>query len=1117
METSQSHLIVVEGTLKGQTFPLTDPGSQGPSRIIIGRDPGVDFLIDSPGVSRRHAAISIQGNQCTLEDLGSSNGTFLNGERLSQPRRLRNGDVIRLGQTVALQYQGELQEAGATMLESSPQPVEQTMLESAPLPVAPPPPPEHTALDSAPLPVAPPPVGATMIGEEPKPRFSKAATPPQLAVTIAGEAVHTFPLTQPRITIGRAEDNQIVIQSRIVSRYHAYLEKVQGAYHLIVLPDASNPVLIEGRPIEGQRELRHGDILRIGSLDPGMMVTMTYLDPTQASVSAPNAIRFGEKTLIQIGRDASNDVVLESATVSRFHAQIERVGQRHRLRDLHSGNGTFVNDQRVEESWLQPSDVVRIGPHRFVMGQDELGQQVDTHGLRVDAINLNKWVRKDLNILKNISVVFQPREFIVVVGQSGGGKSTLVDAIAGYRPATQGTVLVNGTNVYKNFDAVHNDFGYVPQRDIIHHELTVYQALDYAARLRMPRDTSKTERHERIMQVLKDLDMEHRKDLTINRLSGGQIKRVSIGVELLTQPGLFFLDEPTSGLDPGTETAFMHLMRRLADQGRTIVMVTHATKNVMLADKVVFLARGGYMAWFGPPEEALKYFDQYRTERERRAKEMEFDQIYAILDDSSKGSAQDWANRFAQHEAYQKYIVLPLQASQARTAGAAQAIAQGPALSGANETATKAKRKSHASGLHQFFILSSRNLRILTRDRTSLILMLVAPLAIAALDFVIAPLMGKAPYAYLDGDAKNGAVTLFLLTIYSLLMGGFSQMREFVKETDVYKRERLVNLKIFPYVSSKVWVALLLSFYQGACFAIIHYLAFDMPGGAVDFSLFYITLVLASLAGMMGGLLASAISPTASAAPLLMILLIVPQIVLSGALAPVPENVSFIASTRWTYESLMGITGIGADVDADPCWKLPEELRDAMTIDDKAAQGCTCMGVAVFNQDSCNFPGLGNFYKPEIDQGGPNEPVELGPKPAEPVIPPAPEAPTDKNDQVAVVQYMNSLEAYQKEVDAIQTKYKNAMKLYESQAEVYESQMADYQEAKIDYEGARAEAVNSAEGLIKNIKKEIGWAFINKNDPKIYWPWLISTWGAQSIIIAVYFLLILIIFKKKDV
>src|SRR3972149_644126 len=132
----------------------------------------------------------------------------------------------------------------------------------------------------------------------------------------------------------------------------------------------------------------------------------------------------------------------------------------------------------------------------------------------------------------------------------------------------------------------------------------------------MPADTSKEERHQRVMQVLEDLALAHRKEVQISGLRGGQQKRVSIGVELLTKPGLFFLDEPTSGLDPGTETELMQPMRRLAHQGRTIVLITHATKNVMLADGVVFLARGGYLAWFGPPNEAVAYFDQFRSERE---------------------------------------------------------------------------------------------------------------------------------------------------------------------------------------------------------------------------------------------------------------------------------------------------------------------------------------------------------------------------------------------------------------------------------------------------------------------------------------------------------------------
>ncbi len=818
---NQPKLTITKGQASGKEFAIEKDVN------ILGREPGVDFLVESPGVSRQHARLSRQGNQFTLEDLGSSNGTFVNGNRIHQPVVLNNGDEISLGQSVSLNFMDAQSQVAATMFEGSLSQADMTMLESETPDMYRDPRAreDHAREDRAREDHAREDHAATMIGEEPGGR--RVSAPPQLSIAIAGGASQTHTLTSAKVTIGRADDNQIVIHSRIVSRYHAYLERTAEGYRLVALPDAANPILLDGRPVEREHSLQHGQILRIGSLDPGLMVTLTYTNPAQAVSAETKSIRFGEKTSIQIGRDPTNDVVLDSPNVSRYHAQIERIGQRHRLRDLRSSNGTFVNDERVEEAWLQENDVVRIGRHRFVMGKDELGQEEETRGLQVDAFNLNKWVRKDLNILKDISVAFKPREFIVVVGQSGGGKTTLVDAIAGYRPATQGVVLVNGINVYKNFDAVHNDFGYVPQQDIIHRELSVYQALEYAARLRMPRDTTKAERHKRILEVLEDLDLTHRKDTPIQKLSGGQIKRVSIGVELLTQPGLFFLDEPTSGLDPGTETTFMHLMRRLADQGRTIIMVTHATKNVMLADKVVFLARGGYLAWFGPPEEALQYFDQYRSEREQRSREMEFDQIYAILDQPEKGSAEDWAKRYSEHEAYQKYIVQPLQQTQSEISQANV----GQVAASKQTKATKTKHVSNVSALRQFFILSGRNLKILSRDRTSLVLMLLAPPAIAALDLVIAPLMGRAPFEYLNGDAANAAITLFLLTIYCLLMGGFSQMREFVKETEIYKRERLVNLKIFPYVLSKVWVAMMLAFYQAAAFAIFHYLAFDMPGG----------------------------------------------------------------------------------------------------------------------------------------------------------------------------------------------------------------------------------------------------------------------------------------------
>ncbi|NJD59095.1 MAG: FHA domain-containing protein [Anaerolineae bacterium] len=1062
MNNQPTYLLVIkEGPSTGTAYPLEG------DEILLGREPTNTIQIDSPGVSRKHAHLIFQNGRYLLEDLGSSNGTSVNGERVTTPRSLNNGDIISLGKLVHMEFQAKLPLVAATMVENEFPPESGTFIEEPFEPTLI----ETTAPDEAESAIPVPDESQmTMIGQEPL--SPQVVPPPQIKVAIAGEEVKTYTLSTSRVTIGRAEDNDIVVNSRIVSRHHAILEKEKDGYILYLVPAAGNPILLDGRPLADKHKLQNGDTLRIGSLDPGMMVTMTFVDLSKAAEKEASKIRFTEKNIIQIGRDASNDVVLESPAVSRYHAQIERVGQRHRLIDLRSTNGIFVNDNRVEgEVWLQPSDVIRIGSFRFVMGEDELGQFDESRGLRVDAIDLNKWVRKDLNILKDISLAFKSREFIVVVGQSGGGKSTLVDAIAGYRPATQGVVLVNGTNIYSNFDVIQNEIGYVPQRDIIHFELTVYQALNYAAQLRMPSDTTKDERHQRILQVMEDLDLLERKDTPIHRLSGGQIKRVSIGVELLTKPGLFFLDEPTSGLDPGTETAFMHLMRRLADQGRTIVMITHATKNVMLADKVVFLARGGYVAWFGPPEEALAYFNQYRSEREQRAHEMEFDQIYAILDDPSKGKAQDWADRYIQHSAYQKYIVEPLQSVRTQ-------LMESPKEK-KKEKVSRVKARPRVSGFRQFAILSARNIKILFRDRTSLLLMFLVPVLVASLDFFLAPTMGKHLFATVGGNAKNASVVTFLLAIDCLLVGGFSQMREFVKEADVYKRERLVNLKIFPYVASKAWVAMLLSFYGAIAFTIIHFLAFDIPSTPLIMGMYFISALLAVLAGSMNGLLASSISKSPSVAPLLMILLIIPQIVLSGSLAPLPGNITAVASTRWSFQSFLGLTGIGADIASDPCWLLSKDERESMSLEQKSALGCKCVGLAIFDTNSCNFPGLGEFYKPEVDQIAPVEPAALGPEPTEPVIPPAPEPPADQTDQVAVVQYMNSLQSYQDDVKVIQDQFRSAMDLYRTQANLYTAQMEDYQSAKVSYEGARREAVNSAEALIQANIDIMGWTFVD--------------------------------------
>ena len=186
-------------------------------------------------------------------------------------------------------------------------------------------------------------------------------------------------------------------------------------------------------------------------------------------------------------------------------------------------------------------------------------------------------------------------------------------------------------------------------------------------------------------------------------------------------------------------------------------------------------------------------------------------------------------------------------------------------------------------------ILSARNLKILTRDRAGLILMLATAPLVSLLDVVLSLVMGRNPFDFNDGDAAQTIITLFLFTIYGVMVGGISQMREIVKEQEIYKRERLVNLQILPYVLSKVWIAAILALYQAIAYTVVHYLAFKMPGGAARVRSDLHHHGLATLAGMMLGLFASALAPNASSAPLLVIMLMLPQIVSGRGAGPVAD------------------------------------------------------------------------------------------------------------------------------------------------------------------------------------------------------------------------------------
>ncbi len=1082
MSDFQDFLLILKGPRSGEKIIIAD------TPLVLGRTDAANVAIHQDSVSRTHARLTRGPSGYIIEDLGSSNGTFVNDQQVQGVRSLAHGDRIGLGPEVELQLflvveQEARKEPGAPVsAEPQPEPVPAPAFEPA------------ITGKLSDRPVSKPRIqeaGRTIALDELQ---AEPVIPPQLVVTVAGQEPVIYSLTADRLRIGRLPDNDIVINNRFVSRHHADLEKRGADYYLAPSPQVSNPLLLDGAPVMESTRLQHGAKMRVGGFSAGEMVTMVFLAPMgESGADIQQVIHFDDDKVVTIGRDQENDITLDAPTVSRYHAQVEAIGQRYRIRDLRSSNGTFVNGaQIVGEAWVHPGDTIQIGPYRFAVGDHEFAQYDQSAGLKVDMIGLNKWVRKDLNIIQDISLAFQPREFIVVVGQSGGGKSSLVDAIAGYRPATHGKVIINESiDVYKQFDSIRSMIGYVPQKDIIHMELTVFQALDYAAKLRMPADTTKEERLQRIEEVMQDLDLAHRRDTQISELSGGQQKRVSIGVELLTKPGLFFLDEPTSGLDPGMETELMQLMRQLADQGRTIILITHATKNVMLADKVIFLARGGYLTWFGPPEEALTYFDQFRTERDRRTRPMEFDEIYNLLDRPELGKGSEWAERFKQHQAFRQYIAEPLDN---------KTLAHKPGEASAK---TPSKRKK-VSGLRQFTILSARNIKILTRDRFSLLLMLLSAPLMASLDFILAMGVGRNPYGFASGDFNDVIVTLIVLTNTSILVGGLALMRELVKEREIYKRERMVNLRLSSYISSKMWFALLLAIYQAGWFTLVRHLAFDMPGGEAIF-FFYVTVLLLILAGMMMGLFASAAAPNANSAPLLLILFIIPQVVLSGALVPLPDLVKAPASSRWAFQSVIAISGAGSDVVADSCWELSKEEQDALSIDQKNAR-CNCLGENALREESCSFPGLGQFYDQAIDQPDPVKPVEPGPEPALPDFPDPPSQPSDFTDPIALQNYFRRLSLYNDDVTRLQEQFEADLNLFRDQQLLYKDQVEVYTEDLTDLITKRSIAIGSAETTIRRFYDDYGWTFVNQEDRRAYLGMLFSTWGAQLLICLVFFL-----------
>jgi ABC transport system ATP-binding/permease protein len=724
-------------------------------------------------------------------------------------------------------------------------------------------------------------------------------------------------------TLGRSANNDIVIADPKTSRRHMQIVFENGAYHAIDTGSA-NGFLVNDQPVQ-RAQLQNGSVIAIGLVRiafqlgerdnanqnynkatsgnpvPGAEAVPTGLNIPPADESALPQIDLRGRPMTAIGREAdSNQIVLDHPQISRHHLQVSQQNGSYIVTDLRSTNGTFVNGQRIfAPTPLNDGDIINLGPFRFMFTAGLLYRDQQEDSVRVDVLNLSRKVASGQILLSNVSFTVLPREFVAIVGGSGTGKSTLLDAISGVRPATGGAVLYNKAEYYPQMEVYRSSIGYVPQDDIVPTELTVNKALYYAARLRLPQDTTPTELQERLDDVIDDLDLETRRDTTINLLSGGQRKRVSIGAELISKPSLFFLDEPTSGLDPGLEGRMMSLLRKLADQGRTVILITHATQNVELCDQVLFLARGGYMAFYGSPQSALEYFGVTR-----------FSEIYIKLEQEL--SPEEWAKRFVASPYYARNVGARMHAvaREAARYGVPTDNAARVPMPSADQPAPPPvvfrRSQTTLSGLRQFGLFTRRYLEILTKDtKNLLILLLQAP--IIALMMI---LVFKATDFNRPGDYNGAKTLIFLMVVVATWFGTSNAAREIVKEASIYRRERRIGLKLAPYIFSKLVVQSLLVLVQVAMLVGIVWLGLGLGSPSVE-SIFYLylTLFLTALGGVTMGLFISAATSNSDRATSFVPVALIPQIIFGGAvvsferMGKVGEWFSNLMISKWGYQA----------------------------------------------------------------------------------------------------------------------------------------------------------------------------------------------------------------------
>ncbi len=817
--------------LSGRTFNITAKG------LIVGRDQTkCQIVLADDQVSRQHAWVGLNdAGQIVLRDRESANGSFVNQKRV-QEAILKPNDLVSFGGGGKHQFRVESYAPVAVA-----PPVRKTATDADDGQV-------HTSLVSQ-ADIAAAQQQDRSVGGTVAIKLTDVMARPHVELIVDKFAVKSEDIPDEGLVVGRDPARcKMLLDHVSVSAVHAVLALKGDKVELT--DQSANGTFVNGIRVKSA-ELHDGDYITFGRYSGKSLIFRSGLDPQLKMENIDLT-----KDHLVIGRDPGCDVVIAHPVVSKKHAEIVKQNGKSLIVDLGSVNGTFVNGIRVKRHELQELDRVVIGPSELHFHGGALTHVPDRRVVRLDSVHLSFQVT-DRNtgqpklLLDDLSLVVKPKELIGLLGPSGAGKTTLMNALNGFVKPTTGKVLYNGVDLYQNLDAMKSTIGFVPQEDIMHRQLTVRRCLYYAAKLRLSDDISEDEINRRVEEMLDTLKLDpQRWDNPVSTLSGGQRKRVSLGIELLPKPGVLFLDEPTAGLDPRTETLMMMLFRQLANQGSTIIITTHLLGSFGVLDKVVVMVQGR-LAYYGPGTKFLEYFKA----------ETPPDVYDDLTDNNTVPYALELKKKFQASPLFQNLVVEP-QRNIPANAGAA---------TGGQEHARQEKRFS----LRQFGTLLQRTWELKFSDRgQTLLLFGQAPLVA-----VLVALMASGP---------NQVQTIFMAMFSALWFGCSNAVREIVDEQTIYKRERQTGLKIPSYILSKVAVLSFVALVQ--CFSVVvicllvnHALQLSLPeaGAAV------LIMFLVAANGSLIGLMISSLVATPEKALTLFPLVLIPELLLCGLFLPV--------------------------------------------------------------------------------------------------------------------------------------------------------------------------------------------------------------------------------------